>query len=342
IAVVGDITNWVSYDEIDRQYQFFLRAINSTANSTAGYLMDDLKVVEGNAFEKTEVELPSANDIIYNAGVGTLPEDAPAEYDPSVDTELPTLAKDGYIFKGWYTTASFEDGTRVEKIAAGTKGAVQVYARWYRIVADEDYTNVTINAASGKVNGINYNNSKNMLYVATDAGENKYLTVNLNAAAGVSGEGSIAVKDNGYINKSGESVVSYEMSFMKIADLPLPTHIKLQLPLIDGGSMPTIFSSDDAGAFRLEGSDVVIGEIKEGEFITLRIAVDFETKTVTAYDENGDVIDSVVISGIASLNEINRQYHMFLHFRKNQNTHPDLAETGVIVDNIKVVEGLIF
>ena len=59
----------------------------------------------------------------------------------------------------------------------------------------------------------------------------------------------------------------------------------------------------------------VIGEIKEGEFTTLRITVDFIGKIVTAYDENHNVIDSVTVSGLPLLEEIDREYHLFLHFR---------------------------
>ena len=333
-------------EEINREYHLFLHFRRSQVTypdmGATGVIVDDLKVVEGMLFDGTKIEIPKIpenNAIIYETNGATLAKGAPTVYDPSLGTALPAISYDGYIFEGWYTTATFDEGTRIEKIAAGTSGAVTVYARWYRVTVDEDYASTELNAASGKQNGINYNNTKNMLYKTETADGNTYLAVNLNAGAGVNGEGSIAVKDNGYISNS---VVCYEMSFMKMKDVLLPTHIRLQLPLTTDGSMPTVFASDDTGAFRLTGSDVVIGTIEEDVFTTLRIAVDFNTKTVTAYDESYAVIDSVVVDALPAFAEIDRQYHMFLHFRKNQNTHPDLAKTGVIVDDIKVVEGMLF
>jgi hypothetical protein len=182
-----------------------------------------------------------------------------------------------------------------------------------------------------------------MLYVTVDEKGNKCLKVMLDAEPGVNAEGSIAVKDNGCIRDSGESVVSYEFSLSKIQGVDLPPSITMQLPFVNGGSMPTVLKTNgESGKISLSGSSVIIGEIVEGSFTTVRISIDFVNKTVTAYDKDNNVIDTVTVSAIPSLEEIDREYHLFLHIRRSHVLYPEMGDTGLLVDNIKIVEGLIF
>ena len=179
--------------------------------------------------------------------------------------------------------------------------------------------------------------------MGTSDGGNKYLSVVLDSNSNVAAQANVMVKDNGVIVSS--PVVCYEMSFAKIAGVDLLTPvIELQLPLVNGGSSATIFKvttlNDGTGEIKLNGGTKVIGTIKEGVFDKVRIAVDFDNKTATAYDENYDVIETVTISALPALSAINRQYHMFLYTRKPGDSA--LAKTGYLLDDIKIVEGMIF
>ena len=57
-----------------------------------------------------------ANPTYYHYGTGT-------------DTLLPT-SKNGYTFDGWYLSSDFEDGTKVDKIAADMTGKKKLYAKF--------------------------------------------------------------------------------------------------------------------------------------------------------------------------------------------------------------------
>ena len=56
-------------------------------------------------------------------------ENAPTEYDGTVEVVLPTPVFAGYEFKGWYEDAEFTSAV-VTKIAAGTTGNKAFYAKW--------------------------------------------------------------------------------------------------------------------------------------------------------------------------------------------------------------------
>jgi len=42
------------------------------------------------------------------------------------------------LFEGWFTTATFADGTLITEIPAGSAGDVEVWAKWTQLGADED------------------------------------------------------------------------------------------------------------------------------------------------------------------------------------------------------------
>ncbi len=57
----------------------------------------------------------------------------------SSDLILPEYEKSGYVFKGWYTTSTFEEGTEIDIIYAGSCEDVVVYAKL------EETSNVSVN-----------------------------------------------------------------------------------------------------------------------------------------------------------------------------------------------------
>ncbi len=55
---------------------------------------------------------------------------APATYTVETATfTLPEYVKNGYVFNGWYTTPTFEEGSKVTEIALGSYGDIELYAK---------------------------------------------------------------------------------------------------------------------------------------------------------------------------------------------------------------------
>ena len=54
----------------------------------------------------------------------------PGVYEVGVETALPLTAKDHFTFLGWYTTATFDEGTKIEAISTTTTGNLVLYARF--------------------------------------------------------------------------------------------------------------------------------------------------------------------------------------------------------------------
>lgn len=54
---------------------------------------------------------------------------SPTVYTYGVGAELPLYSKDHYNFLGWYTTPTFDEGTKIETISATQTGNLTLYAR---------------------------------------------------------------------------------------------------------------------------------------------------------------------------------------------------------------------
>ncbi len=82
---------------------------------------------------------PRLYAITYNLDGGTNPASAPDKYTFGVAEALPTPAKTGYEFGGWYTNAQLA-GNPVTSVAPGTLGDQTLYAKWtassYRLTWD--------------------------------------------------------------------------------------------------------------------------------------------------------------------------------------------------------------
>ena len=72
--------------------------------------------------------------ISYNLNGGSFDsmQIIPGSYNilSSTDTVLPTPTKADYNFGGWYTTSTFDEGTEISFIPAGSSADVNVYAKW--------------------------------------------------------------------------------------------------------------------------------------------------------------------------------------------------------------------
>ena len=86
--------------------------------------------------------------ITYNTNDGTLSGSQKTTYTilDEFDFEIPT--RDGYEFKGWFTTSTFENGTDLNSISAGSINDIEIYAKWEII----NYT-ITYNTNGGTLSG---------------------------------------------------------------------------------------------------------------------------------------------------------------------------------------------
>ena len=77
--------------------------------------------------------------IVYDLQGGTLPVDAPIEYDGTKEIILPTPTREGYTFSGW--TENDENGESITNIPIGSTGDKLLYANWAKIIErPNDYT----------------------------------------------------------------------------------------------------------------------------------------------------------------------------------------------------------
>ena len=74
----------------------------------------------------------TANDhvIKYELGGGKNNADNPSVYQTGTEITLKAPTRVGYVFGGWYTTAGFQEGTQITKIAADSTSDYTLYAKW--------------------------------------------------------------------------------------------------------------------------------------------------------------------------------------------------------------------
>ena len=105
------------------------------AGSVVGNLPTLTVKVENENTAYTAVFEKAATSIYYELDSGTLPEGNWSIYSPGVAFTLPTPTKSGYVFKGWYSNASFE-GDAITSIPSDSVGSLSFYAKW--ISTEED------------------------------------------------------------------------------------------------------------------------------------------------------------------------------------------------------------
>ena len=113
---------------------------------------------------KAGEEKPTMYAISYELNGGSA-TGAVVQYDGTKDVTLPTPTKEGYNFLGWYESADFS-GSKVEKIAAGSKGDKTFYAKWEE-VAEDAYT-ISYELNGGKLSGqaTSYTGAEDVVLVA--------------------------------------------------------------------------------------------------------------------------------------------------------------------------------
>ncbi len=80
-------------------------------------------------FTPNDEPAPTYN-VIYMDGTTPITGLAPTTYTAGTAEALPTAEKTNYRFDGWYTTANFADGTKIEAIAVTSTGDLILYAKF--------------------------------------------------------------------------------------------------------------------------------------------------------------------------------------------------------------------
>ncbi|MBR2466697.1 MAG: InlB B-repeat-containing protein, partial [Clostridia bacterium] len=337
---------------------FFRVEVNQSSEGTSCALaFDNIKVTEGRAFAKSEAS-ELKNYIKYVPNGGTLDATAMGIYSSTETTALPTNIKNGdKIFGGWYTTPTFDAGTRVTEIAAGTSGVVTLYAKWIDPMLVETFDVTELDFAEGlKAVGpytYNANNSGCSVKTVFDADGNTYL-VATNSYSTKTGNtnGIVFYGSNSYnLTHFTETAISYELKLRKAKDVPLST-LGMSLPSSGGNQgIVSILSMNKNGELRLSGSSTLLGTVNEKTFVTLKITIDFAAGKIYAYDALGNVLAQVtptvptVKTGtqpttLAEWQKIAQNYLFYISY-SNPESDRDPA-SSIIVDDIKIVEGRLF
>jgi uncharacterized repeat protein (TIGR02543 family) len=331
-----------------------MEVTKSNQGSNCALAFDNIKITEGNAFaNKTFTEVK--NFVKYNTNGGTLGSSAIGIYSSTTATPLTTDIKNGdKIFSGWYTTPTFDEGTRMKEIPAGTSGTLNLYAKWTDPMLCEDFENIDVdcyqNAAT--VNGFSYNanNSGCSLKTFFDASGNTYVIAKNSPSDKAGNNNGIIYSYNKSSNLTTfkETAISYEFKLKKQKDVALPA---LSLSIQTSGGKHgafTILSSGADGNVRLAGTSTVIGTITENSYLTIRVTIDFALGKIYAYDAQGNVI-SEKSQGVPTVKAGETQPSTFLEWQKiadNYNFYLSYSPTdptsAVCVDDIKIVDGRAF
>ena len=255
-----------------------------------------IKLAGGNIFGKTV-----AGEIEYDLGGGTLPSYAPSVYYKNEITTLPTPTRDGYTFAGWYTTSTFNAATSIIALdSENYSGNITVYAKWNLVLINSDYSDagININATEkwASAAGIAYdaNGKAGASYITVDEGNgNKYLVWTVGTA-----DPSMNLKGDGNdLTNSDSSVISFTFKLSKNGSDNLPANISARFIAnrdVNGGTISSkqiSFFTIKNGVIKL-GDKEVIGELSES-ITELRIVVDFDALTFTAYTTDGKVKSTV-------------------------------------------------
>lgn len=79
---------------------------------------------------------PVEYTVTYNWNGGKIPASYPTKYNITGNVELPTITRDGYVFKGWYKDSKF---TKPVESFKGEYGNLKLYAKWDYVEYDITY-----------------------------------------------------------------------------------------------------------------------------------------------------------------------------------------------------------
>lgn len=357
---VDSAPSLAEWQKVAKNCLFRLEVTKSAAGDNCAVLLDNIRVIEGRASEK-KTYTESDNFVVLMTNGGKLKNSAISAYSKSSATPLPTEIVNGdKVFGGWYTSPTFEEGTRVKEIASGTTGIVTVYAKWTAPLHFEDFESTAVDVfESSKTAGsytYNANNSGCSLRTEYDASGNSYIVAkNQVSEKGGNTNGLLYSQSENYnLTDFTETAVSFELKLKKAKGVKLSA-VGVDIPSSGGkfGAL-RVFNVGTDGNIKLNGSSTVIGTVGEDRFTTVRVTVDFAAGTIYAYDAAGNVLASVKPSvptvpsssgvsqptTLADWQKIVTNYLFYLSYSPNAVTED--SPSCILIDDIKIIEGRAF
>ena len=296
------------------------------------------------------------NTIVYNVNGGTLPADAPEEYDPAVATKLPEdVTKTNAAFSGWYTTEDLEVGTKLRSIPANYGDKVTLYAKWCQVLeevvfGEHEITNQSPaqylqDSAGNDICALGYKSGVTYK-VVSDENNQKYLEWKL---PGTTSRPEIDFRYNGSGWKNvDDNCISFSLELARDASGNCaPFRIRLRQTHNTSGVANTkdivLIKVSKAGKIQFSDNSN-IATIDAGSSYTLRIVIDMEDLQVRAYNEDYSLIGNYdftingVTKGETSLETIKACFQEELI-----NLYADKDVEGVLrIYNVKSVSGDMF
>ena len=189
----------------------------------------------------------TAYTITYNTNNGTIAGVAPASYTAAAAVNLPQATRMGCTFAGWYNNAQFT-GEPVSKIEAGSKGNLQLYAKW-----DIDFNQATVDTTAKTYDGTQQKPTVSIAGLAQDA--DYKITYGKNTVAG---KGSITIDGQGAVFGSKTynfNIVQREVT-LKWGNEALTYNGKSQAPSCVAGNL----ADGDSVKVTVDGAQVNAGE----------------------------------------------------------------------------------
>ncbi len=289
--------------------------------------------------------------IVYETGGSVLPSGAPTVYKNDEETPLPkNLTRGNDLFVGWYTTPTYEEGTRVEKTPLGTTGTLKLYAKWLSELFYEDYskTSVNVSGKQGAAGGVTYNaSSKTGASFVTGSDESgRFLTWTV-------GENDphfhyINYGKNISTSSADDMCVTFTVSFSPSGAAPMPNSDFriISKSDVNGNDIPSkrigIFRiAEGAGDVYIGDTNTKIAECEAGKITTLRLVLDFKNGRILSYDSMGDLCAFTSFSvpsetGAANTAEWMKCFNSYVFYWYG---HSSFDGAAMRVYSIKVEEG---
>ena len=294
--------------------------------------------------------------IQYVLNGGILPDGTRYVYNSETETALPTeVYKENGTFKGWYTSPDFEPETFITHIPEGTSGTFKVYAKWYNVYFNEDYTNAKINATektSDNVNGINYGSQNK-------PGASFESKVDENGVPYVlwvkgSKDPSVSVgSSNGAIDlvAADDKCLSYEIKLARDGDNALiPTTVQLiAAKNVDGAELsPTLkvklLTIYEDGSVYL--GNTLVALLESDSVTTIRFVMDFENLEIRVHNESYKHLATGAISipkgtdattGAELMKCLNKYMLHFYASSSSENTNNAMRIYGIRIEDSDVI-----
>ena len=278
------------------------------------------------------------NTITYNLDGGTLTGDYDKLYDAENGTDITGIVPvwEGHVFVGWYTSPTFEEETRASVIGKGETNPIDVYAKW-AVRISENWSETVVDLSDGKSStegAVKYSGRSDCVYKTMDENGEKYLLWKPGTSDPI-----IAINDKELAPRyMSESAISYTFTIGKHGDTVIPNFeykIMGKVSVTGETIVTSIYLGKLVdGVFYLgSGKTQPLYDLYEEERVTVRIVIDFEDTTddgknngtVTAYDENGEVIGRVTFtpssdSGAATVEEYRQCFDGYLFYARKSSS----------------------